>query len=172
MIYEFAEGSRLQGNAQKVGEELEKLRNKGTLNATTVVERASLKNSPLRPFIFKESDRRAAYERRLELARHLIRCVVRKPETEDEPEVRAFVKVGNEDEYQGIEVVLSDTEMRQQLLAEISSQARMMARKLTAYEDLSELLQAVRTVHKVAVKATKGKKKPTRQGRARGARAR
>ncbi len=50
-------------------------RNNGRLTPAAVVEDATDPSSPLHDEIFKENDREAAYQRRLDLARELIRSI-------------------------------------------------------------------------------------------------
>lgn len=73
MVYEWKTGSRIKANAQKVGEELEKIPVK---TAEKVVEAASKrKNSELHK-CFTWDDSKAAQEYRLEQARLVLRAVV------------------------------------------------------------------------------------------------
>lgn len=129
--YEFKEGSRLKaGKADLVGRELEKLeRGHGGVSAERVVGAAEAKSHPLHEF-FDWTDKSAAHQYRLTQARHLIRCVV--VVYDDVPKmtapIRAYLTMGPPDadavgdgddkRYVSTHTIMSDAELREQLLAQ------------------------------------------------------
>lgn len=127
--YEFKAGSRLNAAPPEVvGRELEKLeREHGGVSAERVVAAAKGKSHPLHGF-FDWTDKSAAHQYRLTQARHLIRCVI--VTYEDVPKmtapVRAYVTLGPPDadavgdgddkRYLSTHTIMSDTELREQLV--------------------------------------------------------
>lgn len=93
--YQFKPWSRLKGDAQKVGEALEKLRNDaGALSPQRIVEAARPSGSPLHDY-FDWNDTSAAEKYREQQAAHLLRSIVvtRAPGVELKAPTRAFVSV-------------------------------------------------------------------------------
>ena len=136
--YEWKNGSRCSGNAQIVGEELDRIKAKaGSLTAETVVKAAKSKRSPLHRF-FEWDDSAAAKAHRKDQARHLIRSVTIKWDTNtEEPRViRAFVNVASGGEYEPIAVALSSEDIRARTLKQAYSELTALQRK---YSDLEEL---------------------------------
>lgn len=82
IVYGWKPGARMTGDAQKVGQALERLEG---ADALTIVQAAKPKSSPLHTYIWSVGDKKAAYEYRCHLARHLVRSVVIVRETEDGP---------------------------------------------------------------------------------------
>lgn len=150
MVFKFAEGSRLRGNPQAIGEKLHEIRRKrGRLVAGDVVDEAHDKKSPLYGY-FEWNDKRAALEYRLVQARHLIRSiVVFEPGGEgDARPVRAFARVTVDDEntYEAIEVVLKDPELRVKVLKEIQVEIARLKQKLAALQGFSDVMSALNQV--------------------------
>lgn len=76
MTYQWADGSHFKGPVEGVVEALEKLRQRGGMSAREVVIAARNERSALHPHIFALSDKEAALEHRLELARSIVRSIV------------------------------------------------------------------------------------------------
>ena len=115
-VFQFKPWSRLAGDAQKVGEEIERIREAsgGTISPPSVVEAARAKESPLHRY-FEWSDSEAAERYRQVQASHLLRSivVVRTDGIEVKAPVRAFVSVqfakSDVDEDEGTETAGSYT---------------------------------------------------------------
>lgn len=93
--YQFKPWSRLKGDAQKVGEALEKLRNEaGALSPQRIVEAARPAQSPLHSY-FDWNDTTAAEKYREQQAAHLLRSIVvtKAPGVDLKAPTRAFVSV-------------------------------------------------------------------------------
>lgn len=156
MIFKFANGSRLDGDAQSVGSRLHHIRNaKGRLTAGDVVEDAKPKNSVLHEY-FEWDDEVAAGKYRTDQARHLIRSIVVVEDEGDTP-VRAFAKVRVDDEntYEPISVVMSNPRLRMQVLKEVSDQIEALKAKLAALEGFSDVLVELDKVDKIVAKKIK-----------------
>lgn len=170
-IFQFREGSRLTGDAQAVGEELERLKAAhGGITAHLVVKKAAAPNSALHSY-FEWNDTRAAEAHRLSQAGHLIRCVavVIEPEPASEapaavsvaqglepshtplrvPQMRAFVPVSTpkgDRVYLSTTEALGDSEYRRQVLAQAHHDLGVVARK---YRELKELAEVVAAIDRV-----------------------
>lgn len=153
MVYQFAHGSRLNGNAQAIGEALAAIREqRGRLTADLTVAAAKAPDSPLH-HEFEWDDAKAAYEHRLNQARYVIRSVVVLDAEEDDPQpVRAFARVQLDDggSYEPIDVVIRTPEFRQQVLADVRRELDALRRKLSAIESLGDVLAALERVDAVA----------------------
>jgi len=142
MIYQFANGSRLRGDAQIVGEALDALRAKRkALTPALVVNAAKPKGHPLHLY-FEWNDTAAARQFRESQAAHLIRSVTVKIESAPEClPVRAFVSVGDcSSRYEPIYEVLCDSERRDMLLAEALRELEALRQK---YSTLIEVSRAI-----------------------------
>jgi hypothetical protein len=93
-VYRVKPGAHVPGDAQKIGERLEKLRNGDVLDPADVVKDARKKNSPLHKCFTWDKDA-AAHKWWMEEARYIIRSIeVCVDEDADEPVfVRATVSV-------------------------------------------------------------------------------
>lgn len=145
-------GSRQEHRA-KVNAELLGVarRNGGLIPAPAVVEMAEDVRSALhQEFIW--DDRKAAYEYRLETARKLIRTYfVVTEENGDRHRVRGYVSLTTDrgtNGYRSIESVMSDREMRAQLLADALADLERFQIKYQALKELSVVFEAMAKVKK------------------------
>lgn len=139
-------------NSNKVIEELERIakQNDGILQPEIVVEEARRPSSPLHSK-FTWDDTEAAHQYRLEQARRLIRVVVQMiPNTADSHErVWVSLKKDRENEgggYRTLVSVLSDKDLREQLLAQAFEDMEYFQEKYNHLQELSEVFSAIRTV--------------------------
>ena len=155
MIYQFGDGYRFRPEVdpQRVGEELEKLRQRrgGELTPEDVLTAARSTRSPLHP-AFEWDDSRAAHQYRLDQASYLIRAVYAIPE-EDEVQherVRAFVYVKSlstgEEHYTSTVVAMSDAELRAQVLQRALTELRTWQRKYRELKELAAVFEAIEEV--------------------------
>lgn len=125
--------------------------NDGVLLPEAVVEAAKPADSPLHSR-FEWNNAKAGHSYRLWQARHLIRvCVETLPQTKEPVEV--FVSLTSDRQDGGYRVqteVLSDREMRKQLLADALSELRCFAAKYARLKQLAKVLGAIRFVLKKA----------------------
>ena len=148
--YGLANGARLKGKPQIVGEALEDIRkgHNGRLLPVDVVSEAKSKDSPLHGE-FEWNNTSAAHEYRLVQARSIIRAVVviTGPKTEKPNATRAFVNVvpngGSENFYDHVHVALSDPGYRSQLREEAIRDLEGFQRKYKAIEELAELMGVI-----------------------------
>lgn len=149
MIYQFKDGSRCHGDAQKVGEALEevRLKHEGFLDEKDVVAEASNRSSALHPY-FEWNDKRAANEYRLDQARDLIRSiVVSYPESQNES-VRYYVSVkpseDQEARYYPTELAVKNEDMRQNILAAALRDMKSFMKRYEQLQELSKLFNAMK----------------------------
>jgi hypothetical protein len=144
MIYQFANGSRLNGNPQVVGEALEAIRAKRkALTPSIVVDAAKPKSHPLHRY-FEWDDSAAARQFRESQAAYLIRSVtVKVEEAPDQPSIRAFVSLGDRStRYEPIHEVLSDGDRRGLLLAEALRELESLRHKYSTLLEVAQAIQA------------------------------
>lgn len=135
-------------------QELEKIANKngGILQPEKVVEEARNSRSPLHSR-FTWDDSKAASEYRLEQARRLIRVVVNvMPNGGTEPE-RIWVSLRQDQQEEGggyrtLVSVLSDKQLRQQLLEEALSDMEYFEQKYSHLKELAEVFSAIKNMKK------------------------
>lgn len=148
MIYEWKEGARMSKdvNPQVVGETLDTIRSlHGGITAALVVEEAEPEHSPLHP-AFEWDNATAAHEWRLHTGRHLLRSIVIRSESEpDKLPIRAFVVVNIEgdDLYTSTTVAMSDTRLRQQVLARALKELDIWDRRYREIEELANVFEAL-----------------------------
>jgi predicted house-cleaning noncanonical NTP pyrophosphatase (MazG superfamily) len=159
--YTWRDKSRYNNfDAQVVGEELERIKNRddGHLTAEAVVADAKRKKSPLHD-LFDWDDASAAYQHRLEWARSIIRHVkiVVKSQKKEPKCVRAFVHLKeNGGGYQGIVEVLSNEEKTHKLLHQALDEAIAWKKR---YEELQELAPVFASITKVIEQVNREKEK-------------
>lgn len=151
-----------------VKEELELIRSNhgGFLNPPDVVAFAEDPDTELhKHFIW--DDTAAAQQYRLEQARRVIRVhvtLIRGQEKEEPVEVRAYVslpKDRGELGYRSIEDVMSDDELRQQMLDDAYAEMSVFAQKYRVLKELSPVIGAIdKAMHQAA------KRKPSKNGKA------
>lgn len=167
-IFQFREGSRLTGDAQAVGEELERIKTAhGGVTARLVVETAAAKASVLHTY-FEWDDSRAADAYRLDQAGHLIRCVAVTIDEDAAPaqpskvavsegadtgqpalrasQVRAFVPVSTpkgERVYLSTTEALGDPEYRRQVLTQAHHDLGALVRKYRELKELAGVIEAI-----------------------------
>lgn len=148
-VFKFKPGSKLKGDPQRVGEELERIRcSTGGLTARAVVDAARPKRHYLHQY-FTWDDALAAEKYREDEARHLLRSVVVQFTGEEKPSapVRAFVAIGQDDErYMPMAVVLSQDDLRAKLLAKATEELSWFRQK---YRDLTELAKVFDAIDEI-----------------------
>jgi hypothetical protein len=121
MIYQWKPEARVKVDAQKAGEELERIRtwHNGRLEAKDVVEASRERGAPLHA-AFEWNNARAAAAYRIEQAKYLIRSieVVVDSAIEEARPVRAFVSVVRDEDrsYTSVSHALADPDLRRQVL--------------------------------------------------------
>lgn len=150
MKYAAKSGSRLKINVQSAGERLEKIRKKhdGRLLPKDVVEDARPEKSLLHPQ-FEWDDSTAAEEYRRVQARELIRAIVVVEVKDDGPKgpVRAFVHVlqngDDEETYTHIDCVMSNPDLRDQLLDRAKEELLSWRRRYDNLKELAAVYEAI-----------------------------
>lgn len=147
MVYQWRSGSRLSIDAQMAGEEIEHLRKKanGQLSPATVVDAARNEKHILHP-AFEWDDGVAAERFREDQARGLIGALVVtiKPNGMAKT-VRAFVNVQQHDTqgYTSLAAALSDTDLRQQVVARALEELRLWEERYRDYVELAAYFEAI-----------------------------
>lgn len=135
----------MTANNEAIRKELEQLKAAGVIQPADVVARASDPASAMHSW-FQWDDTEAAQAYRLQQARQLLRVFVT-VETKDNKPVRAFVSLGTdrygEGGYRTMAEVLSDEEMRAQLLADAVKELRSAERKYRQLQELSGVWSAL-----------------------------
>jgi hypothetical protein len=123
--------------------------NDGLLQPETVVDEARPVSSPLHPR-FEWNDKVAGDQYRLWQARQLIRVVVEVITATGEKE-NVFVSLTSDRKESGYRVmtsVLSDSEMRQQMLADALAELECFREKYKRLQELAAVFSAIRKVRK------------------------
>lgn len=123
--------------------------NGGILRPEDVVNEAENKNSPLHD-CFDWNDKSAAHAHRLEQARRLIRVIVNVIPSSDRQE-RVWVNLKNErnDEeggYRTMVSVLSESDLRSQLLEQAMDDMEYFTEKYQHLQELSEVFSSMKKV--------------------------
>jgi len=136
MVYNWKSGSRFGGDAQKIGDEIGGLED---ITPAAIVKSASRKKSALHECFTWDADE-AAKQWNLHEARMLVCSIVTVVEVQDEPiEFRAFesVIVDEKRRYVGAEEIISNVDLRTQVLGEIRAGIGSLAQKARVYEHLA-----------------------------------
>lgn len=137
MKYAWKPGSHLSGDAQIVGEAIAALTHQ---TADAVVAAARAKKSPLHQYIYRESERKAAYARRRDLATYLVRSIVFIERANDPNPPRAFqfVSIERRDEDDGAarRIVVTDADARRNPVWRRQIIARLLTELTTAEREL------------------------------------
>lgn len=151
MVYKFAEGSRFGGNPNVVGQCLTAIKKeRGSLTPPVIVDAARPKRSPLHRY-FQWDDSKAAESWRIQQARLLV-CSVVTVEVDGEATnpVRSFVSLN--DNYEMLEVVMSNEAMRQQALYDVSVVIKSLKEKLASFRGFADVLEALDKASQAASK--------------------
>jgi hypothetical protein len=159
MVYKAARGARITDDqAQRYGERIEALAEGGDGSVTSVVvyEDAKKKRSPLHEY-FQWDDAVAAEAYRLNQAEYLLRSIYVIVTKEDgaEDEVRAFHNVvierpeeQPERTYAPLARVLSEEELRRQVLAKAMHEFEQWRKRYQQYKELAPLFKVYEKVSK------------------------
>lgn len=132
-------------NSDAIRAELELLKRGGLVQPADVVARASDPESAMHSW-FEWDDTEAAQQHRIWQARQLLRVFVT-VESRDNKPVRAFVSLGSDrygaGGYRAMAEVLSDEELRAQLLADAVKELRSAERKYRQLQELSGVWSAL-----------------------------
>ena len=166
MVYKFRENYSVAVNAQIIGERLDLLeQGHGSLTPAAVVDDARPEESPLHP-CFTWVDSEAAEKWRLSEARYLMRSVavvIERPaqdgasdEKREPITIRAFYNVRPEGEnpvYRSTVVVMTEPDMRAQVLSSLRSSMASYRRQLVELGEYTEIVTAVDKVLELAATA-------------------
>lgn len=154
MVYEWRPECRIALDAQRVGLQLEAIKetNGGLLTPEAVVKHARASTSALHAY-FEWDDSVAAAKHRLEQSRYLIRHLVVKevetPQLSHKP-IRAFVHVERRETggkersgYLGVREALSDREIRAQLLRRALAELKTWQARYTEMQELAKVFDAI-----------------------------
>lgn len=149
MIYRWKDGARLPSSveAQKAGEELERIRTKhnGRLEPEWVVHNAKSPHNPLHD-LFEWDDNVAAQNYRVDQARAVIRSleVVIEQAPEAKP-IRAFVSVVQERDrsYTSVQHAMSDSDLRKQVLMQALTELEAWRKRYAELVELATVFAAI-----------------------------
>lgn len=149
MIYQWKPFSCLKADAQAAGEQMEQLEQNGGLTPTRLLEANREVGTPLHDD-FEWNDTVAAEKFRENQAAYIIRhLVVHETTSAQEPvAVRAFVRVVEDQEpiYASFSRVLSDAELRGQMLDNAKADLLAFKTKYESLEELSAIFTLIREV--------------------------
>lgn len=162
MRYAWKKGSRIKGDADEVGRELQRIEGgAGHLTPLTVLSHATQGASLLHPY-FEWDDSKAGPLYREEQARHLLRSIVIRIEREPEQEplvVRAFHPVttssDSDDEeersYVNTVRIWSEPDLRAQVLSRAVAEIQALEKRYAEYAELTPLWTALREIESTLV---------------------
>lgn len=139
MVYQWKKGSYIKANPQIAGEMCEQLEKTVGLSAQTLLDANRDKDAPLHS-CFEWNNKKAAEEYRLYQSRHIINCLCYKvDEGEKKEPLRVFFNITRADNnYESLNVILSEEDKYRQLLDRALSELKAFERK---YSQLTELEQ-------------------------------
>lgn len=150
MIYQFRPGFRVAGDAQQVGETLERLRIRhgGQLAPRHVIAAASRDGSPLHQY-FEWDDTEAARKYRLSQAAYLIRAVVVVAAPDEQPfePVRAFVCIRGPEErpqaFTHVCAAMRDEELREKVIARAKKELQDWRKRYADLQAFADVFEAI-----------------------------
>ena len=149
MVYQWKPLACVKANAQAVGEQMEQLEASCGLTPKSLLDANREEGSPLHGE-FEWNDGIAAEKYRENQAAYFIRQITVKEEraSGEQIPVRAFVNVGTNDgrRYLGLSRVLSDEDMRAQLLSDAKVEMQSFKAKYESLQELSMVIQAMNEV--------------------------
>ena len=150
--YAYPPGSRRKGDAQVVGEELQRITelHGGQLkHVDPIIEEARSVTNPLHDQ-FEWDDSIAAQEHRRNQARRLLACIRVVNKGSSGPKMfKAFVNIqkGTQQSYHTTAEALSDKELREKVLATALKEAKAWQDRYSQYHELSEIFKAIQQVN-------------------------
>jgi hypothetical protein len=149
MAYAWRPGTQIKIKAQVAGEEVSRIRDeRGKMFRPGDVVAASRKASAPLHTAFEWNDKLAAAEHRDFQARKLVGAItVTSIEQPDQPAVRAFVSVRDEDgdqQFTTITHAMEDDGLRDQVLLQAERDMKAFAQKYQSFLDLSATMSAFR----------------------------
>jgi hypothetical protein len=153
MVYEWVSGSRVNGDAQRIGERIDTIKeaHDGLVTPEQLVDDGRDTASPLHS-CFEWNDTVAADKHRVEQARLVLRSITISISDDRRVPVRAFVCVepphsGEEERpesaYIAVHDALADENMRKQVLASALSEIMTWRRKYNRLQEFAQLFQVV-----------------------------
>ena len=150
--YQWKHGSRVNADAQKVGEVCSRLEQKGELTPKALVDASRRKNAALHD-LFEWRDDVAAEKYRETQAAYIIRSIEVVVVGSSEP-VRAFFPVtlteGGGSTYMNVECALSKVDTRDEVLARAYAELQAFKRKYANLEELANVLAAIEDIDMAA----------------------
>lgn len=146
MVYKWKSGSYIKGDAQKAGEQFERLaKSESGLTPESVLNANRRKGTPLHDS-FEWDDSEAAEKYRLNQAGHFIRCIVSVAETDSgekkEPQ-RAFFVTTEVHQYEPLNVILQEKDKYEKLLDTAFRELAAFRRKYEALKELQPIFNAI-----------------------------
>ena len=136
-VYQWKEGTRIVGDPQKVGQEIESI---SVRTPENIVRKAEDENTELHK-CFTWDDEAAANKWRIQEARTVVNAIVTVEDTDDEPltyPTFESVVINDSRQYVAREEWVQDEDLRQQVYAEIGRSIGQLQRKAQTYRYLDE----------------------------------
>lgn len=149
MVYEWKPGSRYKVDANTAGAVCEQLESEGNLSAKSLLDVSRPDDAPLHSE-FEWDDSVAAEKFREDQARHMIRHLIVRLDSQPQEPVRCFFKIETAEavpeSYTRIETVLKKPDMRAELLKQALAELEAFQKK---YNTLCELASVFNEAAKV-----------------------
>ena len=145
MIYEWKPSARISASASVAGAVCERLENEGRLTAKDLLDDSRPTDAPLHS-AFEWNDGVAAEKYRENQARHLISCLVVKPETDVESPapVRAFFNIRSTgSQYETLNTIMKSPDKHQELLRQAFNDFHTFQQKYSTLCELNEVFSAM-----------------------------
>lgn len=143
-VYKWKAGSRVNADAQKVGEICAQLEQKNGLTPKALVDASRHKNAALHS-LFEWDNETAAEKYRETQAAYIIRSIEIETVGTSEP-VRAFVSVsvsGDDRTYTSVEAALKVVSIREEVLNNALRELEAFKRKYRGLEELASVITAI-----------------------------
>ena len=150
MIYEWKPSARISVSAPVAGAVCERLESEGRLSAKDLLEDSRPADAPLHP-AFEWDDGIAAEKFRESQARHIISCLVIRPDTETEtqPPVRAFFNIRSTgSQYETLNTIMKSPDKHRELLAQAFNDFHTFQQKYKTLNELNAVFSAMAEAEK------------------------
>lgn len=142
MVYQWKPASYIRADPNAAGAICEELEKTGGLTPKRLLDASRPKDAPLHGE-FEWNNQVAAEKYREGQARHIIQCLVVKPEQEGAEPVRAWFPVTEPNSYTNVAVILKRADMKSAMLQRAIRELEAFQKKYTNLKELDELFQAI-----------------------------
>lgn len=149
MVYSWKSASRINANAQKVGEMCEELERTVGLTPQTLLDANRAEGTPLHNE-FEWNDTIAAENHRRWQARHILACLCVEVKRNDKENVRAFFPITRGDQngrvYKNLDVIFANKDTTEELLRTALRELQAFKKKYDTLIELSPVFEAIEKI--------------------------